>query len=57
MPKGELLGVDCQTGGINLTAHASRKGRELCVTVINRDATDADAVIKASGYTRGRACA
>jgi hypothetical protein len=37
MPKGELLGVETQTGGINLTAYAVRKGRELCVAVINKD--------------------
>src|SRR4051812_31122658 len=37
MPKGELLGVECRTGGINLTAYAVRKGRELCVVVINKD--------------------
>jgi len=59
MPKGALLDLEIQTGGINLTAYAVRqehnKGRELCLAVINRDAQDADAAIRVSGYTRGRA--
>jgi nucleotide-binding universal stress UspA family protein len=54
LPKGELLGVECQTGGLNLTAHAVRQGRELCVTVINKDAAGADATIRVSGYGSGR---
>src|SRR6185503_19730371 len=33
LPKGELLSVECQTGGINLTAYAVRKGRETVVAV------------------------
>ena len=31
------------------------KGRELCLAVINKDAQDANAAIRAGGYTRGRA--
>lgn len=59
MPKGDLLDVEYQTGGINLTAHAVRqehnKGRELCVAVINKDASqDADAVIQAGGRKHSR---
>jgi hypothetical protein len=44
MPKGDLLAVDCQTGGINLTAHAVRNGREICVAVINKDLRQAASV-------------
>jgi len=54
LPKGELLGVETQTGGLNLTAHAVKKGRELCVAVINKDAAGSDAAIRAGEYTRGR---
>jgi hypothetical protein len=54
MPKGELLGVDIQAGGINLAAHAVRKGRELCVAVINKDAQETEAAIRVSGYRSGR---
>jgi hypothetical protein len=54
LPKGELVGVECQTGGLNLTAYAVKKGRELCLAVINKDAQEADAAIRVSGYTRGR---
>jgi len=52
--QGDLLPVQCQTGGMNLTAYAVRKGRELCVAVINRDAQETDAAIRISGHTRGR---
>lgn len=54
MPKGELVGVDCQTGGLNLTAYAVRNGRELGLAVINRDTQETDATIRLSGYKRGR---
>jgi hypothetical protein len=54
LPKGELLGVETQTGGINLTAYAVRQGRELCLAVVNRDAQDADTAIRVSGYSHGR---
>ena len=37
MPKGELVAVNCETGGINFTAHALRKGKETCVALINKD--------------------
>jgi hypothetical protein len=47
MPKGELLAVDCQAGGTNLTAYAVRNGREMCVAVINKDKSqDATVTIK-----------
>ena len=55
LPKGELVGVECQTGGLNLTAYAVKKGRELCLAVINKDAQEANAAIRVSGYNRGRA--
>ncbi len=53
MPKGDVLAVDCQGGGINLTAHAAHKGNELCVAVINKDLSQtANVVITTGGMTR-----
>jgi hypothetical protein len=53
MPKGDLLGVECRTGGINLTAYAVRKGRELCVAVINKDLEQgANVAITTGGMVR-----
>ena len=50
MPKGELLAVDCKAGGINLAAHATRRGNQLCVAVINKDLKqDADVSLAAAG--------
>jgi hypothetical protein len=37
MPKGDVLGLDCQTGGANFTAHAMGKGKALCLALINKD--------------------
>ena len=37
MPKGELLGVNYQASGSDLSAYAVRRGRETCVAVINQD--------------------
>jgi hypothetical protein len=50
MSKGELLAVDCQAGGTNLTAHAVRDGRELCVAVINKDKSQ-DASVTINGVS------
>jgi hypothetical protein len=53
MPKGELMGVDCQAGGINLTAHAVRRGKETCLALINKDLNQgADVTITAGGMVR-----
>jgi len=49
-PRGELVGVDCETGGINLAAHAVRQGKEICLALINKDTSQgADVVITAGG--------
>jgi hypothetical protein len=37
VPKGDLLAVDCQADDVNLTAHAVKKGKEICVALINKD--------------------
>lgn len=49
-PKGELVGVDYETGGINLAAHAVRQGKEVCLALINKDTSQgADVVITTGG--------
>jgi len=37
VPKGEVLALDCQAGGVNLTAHAVKKDKEICLVLINKD--------------------
>ena len=49
MPKGDLLAVDCQPGDVNLTAHAVKKGKEVCVTLINKDLNQAATVTITTG--------
>src|ERR1700761_1349999 len=34
---GDVLAVDCQAGGVNLTAHAIRKDKTMAVALINKD--------------------
>jgi hypothetical protein len=51
MPRGELLAVDCQAGGINLTAHATRSGNQLCMAVINKDLKQDAEVWISAGHT------
>jgi hypothetical protein len=45
MPKGDVLAVDCQAGDLNLTAHAVKKGEDVCVALINKDKHDVDVTI------------
>jgi hypothetical protein len=53
VPKGDLLAVDCQAGDVNLTAHAVKKGKEICVALINKDLRhDAQVTIGTGGVTR-----
>jgi hypothetical protein len=53
MPKDELLAVDCQAGGINVTAHAMKRGNELCVALINKDLSQtANVAIRTGAMTR-----
>jgi hypothetical protein len=50
MAGGEVVAVDCQAGGINIVAHAVRKGREICVALINKDLNhDAEVFVTAGG--------
>jgi hypothetical protein len=35
--KGEQIALACDTGGINLTAYATRRAQDVTVTVINKD--------------------
>ena len=54
--EGALAPVQVATGGVNLTAWAVKSARGLALAVINKDTTqDADAGIRATGYSRGRA--
>ena len=53
MPKGDVLAVDCQAGGIDLTAHAVRDGDEICAALINKDQhQDAEVAIATGGADR-----
>ena len=53
IPEGDVLAVDCQTGGVNLTAHAVRKDNETCVALINKDLNQtATVAITTGGMTR-----
>ena len=55
LPKGELLGVNYQAGGIDFSAYAVRRGRETCVAVINKDQhQDAMVAIQGIGPKEGR---
>jgi hypothetical protein len=51
--KGDLLAVDCQAADVNLTAHAIKAGKEICVALINKDLKhDAEVVIGTGCVTR-----
>src|SRR6188768_3055469 len=53
---GALVPAQVAANGTNLTAYAVKSARGLALAVINKDAKqDADASIRATGYTRGRA--
>ncbi len=53
MPKGDVLAVDCQTAGIDLTAHAVKAGNEICVALINKDQhQDAEVALATGGTAR-----
>jgi hypothetical protein len=46
--KGEQIALTCETGGINLTAYATRQDNETIVTVINKDMSR-DAMVEVVG--------
>jgi hypothetical protein len=48
--RGEQIALTCETGGINLTAYATRQSNETIVTVINKDMTR-DAMVEVMGVT------
>lgn len=52
MPKGDVLAVDCQAGDLNLTAHAVKRGKDICVALINKDKHDAAVTIGTGGMVR-----
>ncbi|HVW75166.1 MAG TPA: hypothetical protein VHC39_16130 [Rhizomicrobium sp.] len=55
VPKGDVLAVDCRASDVNLTAHAVKKGQEICVALINKDLKhDAAVTIGTGGMTRIR---
>jgi hypothetical protein len=46
--KGEQVALDCNTGGVNLTAYATRQASQVTVTAINKDMRS-DASVAISG--------
>jgi hypothetical protein len=48
--KGDLIQADCATGGINCTAYATQDQGRVCVTIINKDASQ-DAQVAISGVS------
>jgi hypothetical protein len=48
--KGDLVQANCETGGINLTAYATRDQSRVCVTLINKDASQ-DAEVAIAGIS------
>jgi len=48
--KGDLVQADCNAGGINCTAYATRDQDRVCVTFINKD-TNQDAEVTISGVS------
>ena len=53
MPKGDVLAVECQASGIDLTAHAVKAGNEICMALINKDQhQDAEVAIATGGPVR-----
>ena len=48
--KGDMVQADCDAGGINCTAYASRDQGRVCVTLINKD-TNQDAEVTISGVS------
>lgn len=37
VPRGDVLAVGCQAGGVNITAHAVKKDNQICLALINKD--------------------
>lgn len=52
--KGEQIAATASTGGINLTAYATRQGRDTVVTVINKDMAQS-AAVEIAGITAKQA--
>lgn len=54
--KGDQIETTIQTGGINLTAYATRQGRNMVVTIINKDAAQ-NATVEITGLAVRQASA